>query len=108
MEQGDLAEPKVHELKSWPEQFEALRSLAKTFEYRKNDRSFRVGDVLHLREWDPQKDPGPAHLLPEFDRRYTGRHAWRVVVHVLSKGFGLPDGYCVLGVEPLIKKEGET
>src|SRR3954470_11426726 len=40
-----------HELKCWPEFYKALVSGEKTFELRKNDRGFRVGDVLWLREW---------------------------------------------------------
>ena len=34
----------VHELKCWPEYFEAVISGAKTFEVRKNDRDFAVRD----------------------------------------------------------------
>jgi len=93
-----MTEPKVHKLKSWPSQFAALRSGKKTFEYRKNDRFFAVGDVLELREWERDNRVGGD------GGGYTGQVERRVVVHILSSGFGLPDGYCVLGVEPLEKE----
>lgn len=44
---------KTHELKCWPEFFAPILSGEKTFELRKNDRDYQVGDLLHLREWDP-------------------------------------------------------
>lgn len=67
----------IHELKIWPQNFEELRIGAKAFEVRaeKNDGGprFEGGDVLRLREWDPQRPrdsfyPG----LPPRDG-YTGR-----------------------------------
>ncbi len=62
---------KEHELKCWPEYFTALVDGTKTFEYRRNDRGFRVGDVLHLREWD------------SITGHYTGREMRRHVTYVL-------------------------
>ncbi len=46
---------KVHELKTWPEPFEAIRRGMKTCEIRKNDRDFKAGDILELVEWDPKE-----------------------------------------------------
>ena len=43
----------VHELKIWPEFFEPVASGVKTFEVRRDDRGFAVGDRLRLREWEP-------------------------------------------------------
>jgi hypothetical protein len=45
-----------HELKTWPKYFAAVRSGQKRFEIRRNDREFKVGDILVLREFDPEDD----------------------------------------------------
>lgn len=39
---------KIHELKLDVRYFESVQKLKKTFEIRKNDRDFKVGDVLAL------------------------------------------------------------
>jgi len=44
---------RVEELKVWPEYFNAIKSGSKAFEVRRNDRDFRQGVVLKLREWVP-------------------------------------------------------
>ena len=38
-----------HELKIYPKYFEDVISGKKTFEVRKNDRKFNIGDILILR-----------------------------------------------------------
>jgi len=45
----------THELKTWPESFRAVKHGIKTFEVRKDDRNFQVGDYLILKEYDPEK-----------------------------------------------------
>lgn len=45
---------KTHELKIWPQFFEAVKSGVKTFELRVNDREFQTGDMVRLVEWDPE------------------------------------------------------
>ena len=47
-----------HTLKTWPEYFQAVARGAKTFEIRKNDRNFQVGDELELVEYDPREGAG--------------------------------------------------
>jgi hypothetical protein len=76
---------KKHKLKCWRDPFKATLSGSKPWEFRKNDRDFRPGDVLVLEEYDPDAD------------RYTGRSIMRSVSYML-KGplFGIPAGYCVM------------
>jgi hypothetical protein len=87
---------KTHELKCWPVYFSAILDGSKTFEFRKNDRGFAVGDTLHLREWAPT-----AVDSTSVAGEYTGRETRRRVTYVLLGGsFGVAAGYCVLGLEP--------
>ena len=84
----------THELKSWPQHFAPLMNGEKSFELRKNDRDFQVGDMLRLREYDP------------VSKTYTGREEWREITYLI-KGYGygasqpmhgLQRGYVVLGL----------
>lgn len=75
---------KIHELKTWPEFFKDVISGAKTFELRKDDRGFRAGDILWLREWTQKEG-------------YTGRETKRKILYVLS-GLGLEKGYVCMAL----------
>lgn len=92
-----------HDLKSWPEFFGPILSGAKTFELRKNDRGYKVGDLLRLREYEP--------VIGEWDNRhgagtYTGREIVKRVSYIMdgvgTGGIaplkGLASGYCILGL----------
>ena len=59
----------THELKCWPEYFEQILTGYKTFEVRKNDRDYKVGDELFLREWDYLK------------MEYTGRELKMLITY---------------------------
>lgn len=78
---------KAHELKCWPEYFREVQSCVKTFEYRKDDRGVSVGDLLWLREYDPQQD------------HYSGRVAPRRVTYIARGGL-IPEGFCVMSIVP--------
>jgi len=88
---------RVHQLKTWPEPFQAVLDGRKRHEYRVDDREFEVGDHLRLVEWNPGlTDDGE---LDAGVRGYTGRETM-VVVTYLSKGaFAIPTGYVVMSVE---------
>ena len=90
---------RVHDLKVWPPYFAALANRSKTFELRRDDRDFRSGDWLLLREWDPT-DAGIPHVYEP--RGYTGRKLIRWVTYVLrgseAEVFGLQPGFCVLAL----------
>jgi ParB family chromosome partitioning protein len=83
---------KEHSLKIWPSYFDAIKSGAKTFEYRKNDRDFAVGDVLLLQEYDPIRGVSVPGL------GYTGRRLTAKITYVAQGVFGIPDGYCVMSI----------
>jgi hypothetical protein len=81
-----------HDLKVWPEYFEAIASGKKPFEIRKNDRGYQVGDTLNLREYAPGPD------------EFTGFALRRTVSYMLSGddpmgfAFGLRPGFVALGL----------
>lgn len=82
----------VHELKTWPEPFQAILDGRKTFEIRQDDRGgFAEGDVLKLEEYVPP----PAGDLGV--GQYTGR--WiRCTVGYVTRGWGLPPPLAVLAL----------
>lgn len=78
-----------HELKTWPEFYQAVLYGQKLFEVRKNDRDFKAGDVIKLREFDPEIND------------YTGSWNNMLVNYVLEGGqFGIEEGYVVLSLWP--------
>lgn len=79
-------ENKLHELKIYTKYFNAVLDGSKTFEIRKNDRWFQVGDNILLREWDNIK--------------YSGRTIYAEITYILYDRFiGLSDGYVALGIK---------
>lgn len=87
----ELAGGMIHQLKTWPEQFEALFKGLKTFEIRKNDRDFQVGDVLMLKEYDPEKS------------KYTERWVVGQVTCLLKDFEGIEPGYVVMSFNSVIR-----
>lgn len=80
-----------HELKTLPDPFEATRQGIKKFEFRKNDRKFRVHDVLLLREWDPTSE------------QYTKRELYTRISYILrGPEFVVPEGYVIMSMVSLL------
>lgn len=78
---------KAHRLKIWPQFIDAIGREEKTFEVRKNDRDFRVGDILHLREWNPETKEWGSLSITCF------------VTYILhGPAFGIEEGYCVMSI----------
>jgi uncharacterized protein YqfB (UPF0267 family) len=71
----------TNELKIYKEYFEAVLNGSKTFEIRKNDRNYRVGDRIVLNELQDDK------------KTYTGRHFKGVITYVTD--YAQKDGYVV-------------
>ena len=84
---------KTHELKTLPPFFDRVFSGDKTFELRRNDRDFQVGDVLVLREWENDCDWKKLDV-----GAYTGRKIWARIVYVLTQAPGLRSTYAILGI----------
>ncbi len=59
------------EKKIWPTFFKLIESGEKTFEVRLADTDYKPGDVLILREWDPDKN------------EYTGRSIRKTITYVM-------------------------
>lgn len=63
-----MNEYKIHNLKILPEYFEAVVRGEKTFEIRKNNRDFKVGDLIFLLEWNGEE--------------FTDRYAMRLITYI--------------------------
>lgn len=76
----------IHELKISPKYFEDVKANKKNFELRKDDRDFKVGDFITLREYD--------------NGQYTGREIKNIPIGYILRNvpeYGLKEGYCILG-----------
>lgn len=71
----------THELKVDADAFPGLWSGAKKAELRRNDRGFKTGDILQLREDAPE-----------------GRFVVALVTHIIE-GYGLAEGYVMLSLQ---------
>lgn len=58
-----LSRFRIHDLKCWPIPFGLTRDGLKPFEIRLNDRDFKTGDVILLREWVPETGLYTGHQL---------------------------------------------
>lgn len=87
-------EHKVHELKLSKIYYDDIVSKKKTFELRKNDRGFKVGDSLKLMEFDKGEE--------------TGRYITADIIYMLEDYTGLSDGYCILSIEVTGVAETDT
>ncbi len=105
---------KEHELKIRPEYFKAAKAGDKTCEVRKNDRGFKVGDTLRLREYQPCKfcdGSGTRWVAMDIladcecgkpHGSYTGDLIRVKVTHVLDESVaGVGHGYVVLSFRRL-------
>lgn len=75
----------IHRIKIASIYYNDVSSGNKSFELRKNDRDYKVGDRLEMSEY---KDGEP-----------TGRVLDAEIVYILEDYKGLEDGYCILGIE---------
>jgi hypothetical protein len=79
----------VHELKCWPTYFQPIVDGTKPFEIRQDDRQFKVGDILRLREWDYA---GESYTGREIRKRVTYITAWAQVDNHVVMGLAHEPG----------------
>ena len=87
--------PDTHDLKTLPEFFQQVLDGTKTAEVRVNDRDFKVGDVLNLREWDSTLidcEPSGYGLK---HAGYTGRTITKTIGGITDLS-SFSDGYVLL------------
>lgn len=78
----------IHELKTWNEYMMPIRRGEKTFEVRRNDRNFKVGDTIMLIGWNNI-------LIKE-----SGNWIKAEITYILEGGqFGVEKGFCVMGIK---------
>jgi hypothetical protein len=46
----------IHDLKIWPDEYSEVESGRKTADYRRNDRDYKLGDLVLFREFIPDKE----------------------------------------------------
>lgn len=79
----------THALKTYPVFYQDIENESKTFELRKDDRPFKVGDTILLQEYDGDK------------KQYTGKETKRIITYILRSVpiFGLKPGFVILGLK---------
>ena len=91
----------IHEVKCWPEYFEAVLNGTKLFELRTADRDYRVGDTLWQREYEPGGRTVDLRTGEFSVKRYTGREVRNKITWILAAHPTLlPEGVCAMSLEP--------
>jgi len=76
-----------HDIKVWHDEFVKIQEGSKRHEFRKNDRDYKTGQILLLRDFHPV---GDKYLGGEIVAR----------IEAISYGpeWGIPDGFCVFTI----------
>ena len=92
---------KLHELKILHEYLVDVDLGKKTFELRKNDRDYQVGDLIHFIDIREDK-PTSKGIEPYIDDNQLYR-----ITYVLKdvEKYGLDKDYCILSIKKLEIKE---
>ena len=84
---------KVHQIRLAKTYFDDVANGIKTFELRKNDRGYKVGDILEMMEFA--------------DGKNTGRTVKVLVTYMLEDYTGIEDGYCIMATKLMTSKEAK-
>lgn len=82
----------IHQLKIESKYFEQIRTGVKTFELRKNDRNYHIGDYLGLNEITN------VAVNTKGERKETGRFILARVLNVFSDSTYLEPDYVILSI----------
>lgn len=74
---------KIHYLKTVQPYFNEVKNGTKTFEHRRNDRDFKVGDRVHLQEYDM------------LHNSFSGEEVVVTITYVLTDRVGLDSDFCI-------------
>lgn len=96
---------KIHELKLDTFYFDDVKSGLKTFEIRKNDRDFKVGDVLSLSRFEDGKylkTKSGFYSNKENSLKVVPLNEADTILMVVNyiTDYEQKDGYVVMGIEP--------
>jgi len=80
-----VSENETHYLKTIQPYFNDIKSGVKAFEFRKNDRNYRVGDIVYLQKYDAKT------------KKYSGDQVIGEITYILKDISGLDPEYCVFG-----------
>lgn len=95
----------IHAVKCLPEYFAPLNSGAKSFEVRKNDRPYAVGDYLAVNEFAPfEYEFSSEDMRERFSRtsdngRFSGQSLLFKITFVLNDRQYCKDGTVILGLK---------
>lgn len=79
----------IHTIKCAPKYFQQIKLNAKTFECRKNDRDYKEGDKI---------------ILKEYDKGYTAEEPILILITSVLHDFefrGVSEGYIILSISIL-------
>ncbi len=93
----------IHTIKCNYDYFKALKDGTKTFEVRKKDRLYEVGDYLAVNEFVPDEQIDIYSVMPDNFRRtndgcYTGDCLLYKITYILDNPEFCKDGMVVLGL----------
>lgn len=85
MKENTRSKFKVHSLKISPNFFRDIITGAKRFEVRRNDKNYKVGDILQLEEFD--------------SKGYTGKFLNAEITYILDDPTYCKKDYVILGIK---------
>lgn len=86
----------IHHRNIHPDIFVEFILCRKTFEYCKNDKDYRVGDILCLYEWDESRNLSTG-VMYGYDITYI----------LYGPDEGVPEGYCILALRMIAVDDAE-